>query len=246
MIRAVLQGDVPKLREPAAEVERFDDELYDLLADLHDTVIAERGLGLSAVQIGISKRVFVTNIGDARIEFVNPLIRETSGESLEYESCLSLPDHTFKVLRPEKIRVDAYRRDGTPFELVAEGWLARVICHEVDHLNGILLIDHVTEEELLLDLLENAFVDEEIDEIADLRVDARDEPINSDVQMALDFLADAVWKATLSAHVFEDELRSSAMGSLIQRINTCTEEMNEILDILERELGLTNPLGEWE
>ena len=102
-----------------------------------------RGIGIAAPQVGVLRRIFVIDVGDehGKLEFINPEILETSGSDTTNEGCLSVPGKTCPVERPTYVKVKALNRDGEEFVLEAEGLLARCICHENDHLNGILFID---------------------------------------------------------------------------------------------------------
>ncbi len=139
----------PVLRVRCPEVEIFDDELEKLIKDMVETMHAAPGVGLAAPQVGVELRVAVvdTTVGeDARELYVlvNPEIFDESGSETDEEGCLSIPDITDKVTRPETVRVKAQDIDGKPREFEAEGLLARVVCHEVDHLDGVLFVDHLS------------------------------------------------------------------------------------------------------
>ncbi len=141
----VIFGD-PVLREVSEKVEKFDSELKNLVSDLMDTLKEAQGLGLAAVQIGITKRVFIVDLSAVDITeklrlFVNPEILETTDESEYEEGCLSFPGIYQKITRPAKVKVKAFDIDGNEFELNAEGLAARAILHEYDHLDGKLYID---------------------------------------------------------------------------------------------------------
>ena len=145
----VIDGD-PILRKTSRPVEKFDQKLHILLDDMAETMYYDnRGIGIAAVQVGILRRAFVVDIGDehGKLEFINPEIYERSGEALGMEGCLSCPGKNGYVPRPEKIKVRAQNRDGEWFDMEAEGLLAVCICHEYDHLDGILFIDKVVEVE---------------------------------------------------------------------------------------------------
>lgn len=138
----------PVLRERAAEVERFDAELARLVADMVETMVAAPGVGLAAPQVGVGRRVAVVDLSvgkDPRAlhVLVNPRITENEGLASDVEGCLSLPGITDKVDRPERVRVEALDAAGNPFELKAEEWLARALCHEIDHLDGVLFVDRL-------------------------------------------------------------------------------------------------------
>lgn len=138
------------LRKKAREVTIFDDRLSELIDDMVETMTFEnRGIGLAAPQVGILRRVFVVDVGDDHglLEFVNPEIISTEGTVLSSEGCLSVPERGGTVERPEKLKVKAQNRKGETFELEAEGLLAICICHEYDHLDGVLFVDKLVEVE---------------------------------------------------------------------------------------------------
>ena len=152
----VIDGD-PILRKISRPVEKFDSKLGDLLDDMAETMYLDnRGIGIAAVQVGILRRIFVVDVGDenGKLEFINPEILEREGSTFYLEGCLSCPGKNGYVERPERIRVRAQNRNGEWFELEADGLLAICICHEYDHLDGILFIDKVVEltEEQLAEL----------------------------------------------------------------------------------------------
>lgn len=118
--------------------------IVKLLDDLKDTLYAAEGrAGLAAPQIGILRRAVVMDCGDGLIELINPEIVERRGEQLGAEACLSFPGYAGEVKRAQYVKVKSLNRRGEPFVLEAEGYLARCVQHEVDHLDGILFIDHV-------------------------------------------------------------------------------------------------------
>jgi peptide deformylase len=136
------------LRVRCEPVERFDDELAALVADLVETMHAAPGVGLAAPQVGVTRRVFVVDlsVGEDPEQvhvFVNPRIVEEEGQVADFEGCLSLPELSEKVERPQRVVVAAQGVDGETFRIEAEEWLARAICHENDHLDGILFVDRL-------------------------------------------------------------------------------------------------------
>lgn len=136
-------GD-PILRERASPVETFDDQLVRLAEDMHETMRSAAGAGLAATQVGVLKRLFTWETGDEHGAFVNPEIVETSEEEQEgEEGCLSFPGLFYPTVRPLRARLRAVDVHGEPLERVGEGMLARIFLHEIDHLNGILFIDHL-------------------------------------------------------------------------------------------------------
>ena len=128
------------------EVKEITPRIKELVQDMIDTMYEANGVGLAAPQVGILKRVFVIDVspeGDSPIVFINPEILETSGEQEGYEGCLSIPDKSGIVKRPNYVKVRALDEDLKPFELEGEGLLARAILHECEHLDGHLYVEHV-------------------------------------------------------------------------------------------------------
>jgi len=148
-IRPVRVYGDPVLRQRAVEVTAFDDELQRLVADLHDTMQAYRGVGLAANQVGVPQRVAVVDVpiddvSHATYTLVNPVIVSRSGSESGEEGCLSIPGIYEDVSRSFTIRVHALDAQGAPLELDAEGYLARAIQHEIDHLDGVLFVDRLS------------------------------------------------------------------------------------------------------
>lgn len=147
-VRTILHYPDPRLREPGKRVDRFDDDLRRLVDDMAETMYAAPGVGLAATQIGEPWQIFVVDCApegepsDFRV-FVNPEIVTTEGTRLFEEGCLSFPTAREEIERADKVRVKAQDRDGKWFELEAEGLLATAIQHEYDHLQGVLMIDHL-------------------------------------------------------------------------------------------------------
>ncbi len=138
----------PVLRRKCPEVEIFDEKLAQLADDMVETMHAAPGVGLAAPQVGVAKRLAVVDLSvgeDAEelLILVNPEILEKDGLEVDVEGCLSLPGITEKVPRPQSLVLRAQTVEGETFELSADDWLARAICHELDHLNGVLFFDHL-------------------------------------------------------------------------------------------------------
>ncbi len=133
------EGD-PILKKTSRQVTEFDTRLRTLLEDMKDTLYKADGVGLAAVQVGVLKRAIVVDVGDEHgfMELVNPEIIETKGEQREVEGCLSLPDKSGITKRPMYVKVKAQDRNGNFFEVDGEGLLGRCLCHEIDHLDGIV------------------------------------------------------------------------------------------------------------
>lgn len=148
MIRPILKyGDRP-LHAAAAPVERFDEQLHQLLRDMIETMYAAPGIGLAAPQIGVALRVFVIDLRVAKepgqlIEVVNPVFVSCDGIQLEEEGCLSLPGFNATVPRPARAVIQGQDRDGEPVTIEGSGLLARALQHEMDHLDGSLFLDRL-------------------------------------------------------------------------------------------------------
>ena len=137
------------LREKCKTVTEFDDALRILIQAMYETMEEANGIGLAAPQVGVDTRFFVVGLPDGtKKEFINPRITGTSVETSPYEEgCLSLPEVYHDVIRPSKVIIEAQDMNGNPFTLKASGLMARVIQHEYDLLDGVLFIDHLSEEE---------------------------------------------------------------------------------------------------
>jgi peptide deformylase len=143
--RYVVQVGDPVLRQKCEEVKCFDKELWDMLDDMKDTVRAENGAGLAAPQIGIAKSVVVIDVSEGFYEMVNPKILSVKGEQTGLEGCLSVKGKQGTVTRPYKVKVEYRDRNGKKHVTTAEDFFARAVCHETDHLSGILYIDKATD-----------------------------------------------------------------------------------------------------
>ena len=140
-IRNVVQVGDDVLRQKCLPVESFDEKLWQLLDDMKDTVKKEEGAGLAAPQVGILRRVAVVDVEEGYFEFINPVIISQKGEQTDWEGCLSVVGKSGIVTRPMKVKISYYDRHGEKHFLQAKGFFARAICHELDHLDGILYID---------------------------------------------------------------------------------------------------------
>ena len=137
-------GD-PVLRQPTQEVTEFDDALRQLASDMLETMYAAPGVGLAATQVGVQRRFFVYDVGEGPGAIVNPQIVERSGEWTYFEGCLSVPDLHFEIVRPGWVRLVGFDLEGDELEIEADELLARCFQHEVDHLDGVLLLEHLDE-----------------------------------------------------------------------------------------------------
>ena len=145
---AILEYPDPRLRTRATPVAVVDDAVRQLIDDLLETMYASKGIGLAASQVDIHRRVLVLDISDSRdqpMAFINPEILEAEGSAPGEEGCLSLPGIYDKLERAARVRVRALDRNGEPFELQADGLLGVCIQHEMDHLEGKLFVDYLSE-----------------------------------------------------------------------------------------------------
>jgi len=149
-IRPIITAPDPRLKTVSESVDKVDDEIRALIDDMFETMYDAPGIGLAAIQIGVAKRIVVMDIADAESPpeprcFINPEVVWTSDDVATYEEgCLSVPDHYAEVDRPAEARVTFLDRDGNAREIEADGLLATCIQHEIDHLNGVLFVDHIS------------------------------------------------------------------------------------------------------
>ncbi|MBR7071710.1 MAG: peptide deformylase [Clostridia bacterium] len=141
--RTILTYGDDGLRKICRSQLNFDERLHLILDDMAETMYAADGVGLAAPQVGILRRYCVIDVGDGLLELINPVITAQSGKQTGEEGCLSLPNRSGTVSRPEKVTVTAQDRHGKTFTISAEGLKARALCHEIDHLDGVLYIDRM-------------------------------------------------------------------------------------------------------
>jgi len=151
-IREIRKYPDPVLRNKTSRVERVDSALDRLIEDMVETMHAAPGVGLAANQVGVSLQLAVIDLSSREDEgqrhplivIINPEILSMEGSVIEEEGCLSIPDYAEKVKRAARVRVRAQDRSGKPFEIEAEGLLAKAFQHEIDHLNGLLFVDRLS------------------------------------------------------------------------------------------------------
>ncbi len=143
-IREVVQVGDDVLRQKCFPVEVFDEKLHKLLDDMKDTVKKEEGAGLAGPQVGVAKRLAVVDVDEGYFELINPVILLQKGEQVGWEGCLSVRGKNGIVSRPMKVTVSYQDRFGEKHLIKAKGFFARAICHELDHLDGVLYIDKAT------------------------------------------------------------------------------------------------------
>ena len=149
-LRDILVIPDKRLRMKSEPVKAVDKEIDALIADMFETMYAAPGIGLAAIQIGVPRRVIVMDLAKKDdpaepLVFINPEIVGSSDEKATYEEgCLSIPEYYEDVERPQKLRVKYLDRDGKPQEIEADGLLSTCLQHEIDHINGVLFIDHIS------------------------------------------------------------------------------------------------------
>ncbi len=146
-IKKVVQVGDPVLRQKCEPITEFDEKLWKILDDMRDTVKKEQGAGLAAPQIGLSMRMAVVDVEEGYFEFINPVIHSQKGEQQGWEGCLSVRGKQGVVTRPNKVKISYYNRFGERKTLQAKEFFARAICHEFDHLDGVLYIDRAVHVE---------------------------------------------------------------------------------------------------
>lgn len=145
-IRQIRYSEDPILRKISREVTEINERIKILLDDMVDTMYKDEGVGLAAPQVGVLRRAVVIDIGEGIIKLINPEIIEKEGENIDVEGCLSVPGRAGTVKRPERVRVKYLNEFGEEKIIEGTGLLAKALCHEIDHLNGILFIDKMIEE----------------------------------------------------------------------------------------------------
>ena len=142
-IRKIVEIGNDTLRKKSKPVVAFDEDLGILLDDMKKTMVERRGMGLAAVQVGVLRRAVIVEIAPKTyLEIINPTILQTSGKVCDSEGCLSVPNFYTDVPRPKYVKIEAYDRTGKKFSFEAEDYVARCICHEIDHLDGVFFVDH--------------------------------------------------------------------------------------------------------
>ena len=149
MIVPILKYGAPELRTESKNVDAFNGELEKIAKNLFDTMYGSPGIGLAAAQIGLNIQLATIDLSvgehaDKQIVLCNPEIISAEGEQKSDEGCLSIPDFTDTVTRPQKITVRGFDIHGEEFTIEAEGLLARCLSHEIDHMNGVLFVDHLS------------------------------------------------------------------------------------------------------
>ncbi len=138
-------GD-PVLKQRAREVDQVDGSLVRLVDDMVETMYESEGVGLAAPQVGVQKRLFVYDVGEGPQAIVNPTIVESDGEWYHDEGCLSIPGLRLGIVRPNRVHIVGYDLDGNEISVEGDEFLGRVFQHEVDHLDGVLMVERLEED----------------------------------------------------------------------------------------------------
>lgn len=144
-LRSVVYSTDPMIRKKSRPVDDFDENLWQLLDDMYETMKKEDGVGIAAPQIGVLRQIVVIEANGMKLELINPKIVKSSGSQQSFEGCLSVKEYNGIVIRPYNVTVEAMDRYGYKFTMSVEGFMSTVFCHEIDHLSGVLFIDKAQE-----------------------------------------------------------------------------------------------------
>jgi peptide deformylase len=144
---AIRQYGDPVLRQAAKEIDNIDGVVAKLAEDMLETMYDAPGVGLAANQVGVQRRLFVYDVGDGPVVVINPRIVESSGEWTYEEGCLSVPGLTWPIIRPGSVHLVGYDLEGNELSIEAEEFEGRVFQHEMDHLDGILLVERLDDDQ---------------------------------------------------------------------------------------------------
>lgn len=231
----IIRGDTPDLRRRVTPVSDFSHDLRQLVDNLVETMQMSHFASLSAIQCGIPSDIFVTQIeGQVRI-WVNTRIIEM-GESFQGgESCASFPDLILETERPQQLCVRTWTVDGVEEERGVQGIEARLVSHEIDHQQGTLMLDHLSEEDLFTQMLGMSAMEDD-DDMQDEEEDVLGQD-DDDVSQILDFIAESTWKLVLAAELLEDfswneseRVALNKLKSLVSELTTVADEWEQILD----------------
>lgn len=215
---AVIQDESDVLHQICTPVVEFDVQLAQWVSDLSDTMVAGPSLSLSAPQIGILRRVFVMDVGQGLQVFVNPVLTDAKEEQEATEWCASFPNQPLLRRRPLHVTVQAQDPQGQWFVICATGLAARLVCHELDHLEGKVFYDDLPDENFFQQFTLPWLDDEE------------DSPAMEEQQEFLDLARDALWKLTLWLNVLNEEVSMLATKPAIIEIQSMVEHLQELVD----------------
>lgn len=144
-LRNVVYSTDPQIRKKSRPVTDFDENLWQILDDMYETMKKENGVGIAAPQVGILRQIVVIEANGQKLELINPKIVASSGSQKSFEGCLSVKDYDGIVIRPYNVTIKAQDRFGYDFTMSVEAFMSTVFCHEIDHLDGVLFIDKAIE-----------------------------------------------------------------------------------------------------
>lgn len=160
----VTVGD-PVLEQRAEEVPKITKKVAKLIDDMLETMYEANGVGLAAPQVGVSQRIIVLDPGDGPVIIVNPVLNEASGEEIDVEGCLSIPERWVYVKRATEVEVTGLNEKGKPLRVQAEGLFARALQHEIDHLDGVLMLDRMLGEAEVVQVADEEMAEAEAEEV---------------------------------------------------------------------------------
>jgi peptide deformylase len=241
----VVEGDAYPLREVCGPITQFDASVSSLLDELIDTMTHHHVLSLSAPQIGRTVRVAVINLGQEIVELINPTLVQSTGQQTGVESCASFPDMVLEVERPACITLTVQDRRGTPYKIEASGILARLIQHELDHLDGVLFYDQLDEEDLFLQVLDQLTGEDSVTAqdvshpLAQDLSSALETALHKEKSQILDMIADAAWKLLLAVELLQDIPQVEATPAMTE-LKALTEQLRVAADDWESILMESN------
>lgn len=248
--KSVVEGDAYPLREVCEPITQFDASVSTLIDELIATMTHHHVLSLSAPQIGRTVQVAVVTTGQEIVELVNPTVVQSAGRQTGVENCASFPDMALEVERPASITLTVQDRGGASHKLEASGLLARLIQHELDHLNGVLFYDQLDEDDLFLQVFdqlagEDSFTGTGEDATYAFNPDltsALETALHQEQSQVLDMIADAAWKLMLAVELLQDIPKVRATAALTE-LQDLTEQVRVAADHWESILlGSAEPL----
>lgn len=239
---SVVEGDSYPLRETCERIVQFDATVSALIDDLVQTMKSRHVLSLSAPQLGIPRQVVVVDVGQGVVELVNPIVLHSDGRQKGVESCASFPDLALEVERPGFLTVEAQDRTGATIHLESSGLLARIVGHELDHLQGVLFYDHLEEDDFFLQIFDQCgggtMDPEENPTHAPLKASEQSELDAARLQektQVVDMIADASWKLSLSVELLEEDDTVTNSPELTE-LRALAEQLRDAVDDWEARL----------
>ncbi|HHT42020.1 MAG TPA: peptide deformylase [Firmicutes bacterium] len=142
----IVKVGAPVLETRAVEVTKITKKIAKLIDDMIETMNEANGVGLAAPQVGVSQRIIVVDMGEGPVVLINPVLQRAAGEEIDVEGCLSIPERWVYVKRASEVEVTGLNEKGRPVRITADGYFARALQHEIDHLDGVLMLDRMLAE----------------------------------------------------------------------------------------------------